>query len=76
MEEKVLNEVSLGSEGGVKLSIEGGKLKLEVVYDSKGLDGSIGLMLDPDYFIDKLAEAIPGKIDDAILNILKAALKG
>jgi hypothetical protein len=76
MEEKVLNEMALGSEGGVKLVVADGKLKLEVKYDSKGLDGVVGLELDPDYFIDKLAEAIPGKVDDAILNILKAALKG
>lgn len=65
----------LGAEGSVKLVIEQGKIKLVVAYDSKGLDGSVALAVDSDYFIDELAKKIPGQIDDMIFAVLKSALK-
>ncbi len=65
----------LGAEGKVKVVVEGGKLKLVVDYDSKGLDGKVELAVDSDYLIDELAKKIPGQIDDAIFAILKASLK-
>lgn len=65
----------LGAEGKVKLVVEGGKLKLVVEYDSKGMDGSVSMSVDSDYFIDELAAKIPGQIDDAIFAVLKSALK-
>lgn len=65
----------LGSEGNVKLVIGGGKLKLVAEYDSKGLDGSVSLAVDSDYFIDELAAKIPGQIDDLVFGVLKQALK-
>lgn len=65
----------LGTEGEVALVLSGGKLSLVAKYDSKGLDGEVKLSVDSDYFIDELKAKIPGQIDDAILEILKAALK-
>jgi len=65
----------LGPEAKVKAVISGGKISLSVVYDSKGLDGKVELSADSDYFIDELAKAIPGVIDDAIFAVLKQALK-
>lgn len=65
----------LGAEGEALLLIEGGKLSLVAKYDSKGLDGEIKLSVDSDYFVDQLAAKIPGQLDDAILAVLKAALK-
>lgn len=65
----------LGAEGEVKLELSGGKLSLLVNYDSKGLDGQVKLSVDSDYFIDELKTKIPGQIDDAILEVLKVALK-
>jgi len=73
--EKELLEQKLGAEGTLEIKLEDGKLKLVVGYDGKGAGASVGLHLAPDYFLDKLAAAIPGGIDDAIINILKAALK-
>jgi len=70
-----LAQKDLGSEGKLLLKLEGGKLMLSVVYDGKGVDGSVNISADSDYFMDKLAELIPGKVDDAIINILKVALK-
>lgn len=57
--------------GELKLKLEGGKLI--VMLDTKGVDVSVAL--EADYFIDKLAEVIPGEIDDAVFAILKGALK-
>jgi hypothetical protein len=73
--DKLLSEKELGSESLLKLEVVEGKLKLSVKYDGKGLDGELSLLLDPDYFADKLAEAVPGKIDDLLLDLLKKALK-
>lgn len=73
--DKVLTEKELGSEGSLKLEVVEGKVKLTLKYDSKGLDADLVLLLESEYFVDKLAEAIPGKIDDMILELLKTALK-
>jgi len=70
-----LHDQPLGSEGELKLELKEGKLLLHVNHNSKGMSAGLELNIDPDYFMDKLAEAIPGKIDDAILEMIKAALK-
>lgn len=75
MDSNLINK-ELGSEGNLSLKIEGGKLKLSLKYDSSGADAELSVLLEPDYFIDKLAGVIPGQIDDAIFAILKGALKG
>jgi hypothetical protein len=65
----------IGSEGNYKLEYltEQKKFKFSVGYDGKGVDGEISLYLEPDYFLDKLKEAIPGKVDDTVIDLLKAA---
>jgi hypothetical protein len=65
----------IGSEGQAKVEISGGKLSLVALFDSKGLDGEVKLSVDADYFMDELAKKIPGQLDDAVLAILKGALK-
>ena len=47
---------------------------LHLTLDSLGVDVSV--VVDSGYFLDKLAAAIPGTVDDAVLGMLKAALKG
>lgn len=74
--DKVLKETPIGSEGKLKIEVKEGKLLLALEYDGKGLDGQFGLALDPEYFVDLLAAAIPGQLDDALLALLKTALKG
>jgi len=64
----------VGGEGDVKVVLEGGKLKLVVGYDGKGVDGSLSVALDPKYFVDKLKAAIPGQIDDMLFDALLAML--
>ena len=58
---------------------EKGELKVEIlegdlVVKYEGLGGSVVMTAESGYFIDKLMEAIPGEIDDAVLNIIKGAL--
>lgn len=57
--------------GELKLELKDGKIAL--VLDTKGVD--VAVSVDSDYFLDKLAEVIPGEIDDAVFGMLKAALK-
>jgi hypothetical protein len=64
-----------GSELQYEVKVLAGKVVLSVGYTGKGGTLTVAGQLDPDTFIDKLAEAIPGKIDDAVLGMLKAALK-
>lgn len=73
--DKVLTEKELGSEGALKIEVVEGKVKLTLKYDSKGLDANLDLLLESEYFIQKLADAIPGQIDDVLLDLLKKALK-
>ena len=69
------HNVELGSETGLKISFVEGKLALSVNYDGKGVDGSLALKADPVYFLEKIAEAIPGEVDDKILAAFKALIQ-
>lgn len=70
-----LVNVPVGAESKVKVFVAGGKLGLSAVMDTKGVDASVSLSADAEYFIDELAKLIPGVIDDAVLAIVKQALK-
>lgn len=65
----------LGPEAKAKVEISGGKLSLSADLDSKGLDAGLKISVDTDYFFDKLAEKIPGVVDDAVIAILKQAVR-
>jgi hypothetical protein len=57
------------------IELENGKIKLTFVYDSKGLDVETSIFLETDYLLDKIANIIPGKIDDVVISLIKKALK-
>lgn len=67
--------IAIGAEGSLDLKLEGGKLVIvgKHVHASGEIDLSISE--DAGYFLDKLAALIPGQIDDAVIAIIKAALK-
>lgn len=65
----------LGSEVDLELSFKEGKAVIAVKYDGKGADATVSIALESGYFLDKLAEAIPGDLDDAVLDMLKGLLK-
>lgn len=70
-----LVEKDLGKELKLKLDFTSGKLQLGVILDSEGVDVGVNVAVDSDYFLDLLADAIPGEVDDAIIEMLKAAFK-
>jgi hypothetical protein len=65
----------IGAEAKYSLAMEDGKLALSVVYDGVEADAELKVKLEVGLFIDKLKDLIPGKIDDAIFELLKGALK-
>lgn len=70
-----LVQKDIGGEGELVLKIKDGNLLISVMHDGKGSGGGLEYVVKTDYFLDKLAALIPGQIDDAIINIMKAALK-
>jgi hypothetical protein len=65
---------ALSPEASWELDLKGGKLLLSVKYAGQGGGADLALTLDSAYFLDKLAEKIPGQIDDAVFSLLKAAI--
>lgn len=72
-EEKKLGEFEISKESSVDVEYKDGKLRLSAAYDGKGAEVGLYIDVEPDYFLDKLAEVIPGQIDDKIIALLKAA---
>jgi hypothetical protein len=73
--EQTLIEKELGKDGSLKLELVNGDINFTILYSVDGVAGNVGIVISSDVLLDKLAELIPGKVDDAIFNILKAALK-
>lgn len=67
--------VDLGKEVDFEIKLDEGKVKLTFGADTKGVDAGVYVDLDPAYFLDKLADAIPGEVDDAVFEALKGMLK-
>lgn len=63
----------IGASGKYDLDLIDNKLKLSISYDGPGVDGGAFVIVDPADLLDKLADAIPGEIDDAVINALKGA---
>jgi hypothetical protein len=76
MAEKELADGEIGKEGMYDLKLADGVLCFMIGMDTKGVDASFEVKMDAGYFIDKLKAVIPGEIDDAVLEMLKVALKG
>jgi len=70
-----LHEGELGNEGNLKVELKEGNLVVSVSYDGHQADASVSIVVDSGALLDKLKEAIPGDIDDAVIDIIKAALK-
>ena len=73
--EKDIVEGKLGSVGEYDLEFKEGKLKFILKAGHSGVNGVIGIEVDSDAVLDAIAKANPSQIDDAILAVIKAALK-
>lgn len=69
MEKPISNEVDF------EIDVKEGKVVLAVKYDGKGADAKVEVALEAEYFLDKLAEALPGELDDLVIAAIKGALK-
>jgi hypothetical protein len=74
MEDKEFAQGNLGQVGKYDVAFKDGALVIEV--DANVPVGSAGLLVkvDASKVLDAIAAAIPGKVDDAIIGIIKAAL--
>ena len=70
-----LADVHLSKELEMKISVSAGSVDLSLVYSGAQATATMGVKLSVDAFLSQLEAAIPGKLDDAVIEILKAALK-
>ncbi len=75
MEDTMEKAIIDGKEFDMKLVISGGLVKIVGDYVGSGGAAKLEAGISVDYFIDELKAKIPGQIDDAVLEIVKAALK-
>lgn len=69
-----LVEGKLGTVGDYELAVSSGKLVVTINVKHGVIASGLSLELDALAVLDVLAAAIPGTIDDAIINVAKAAL--
>lgn len=65
----------IGPEAHYDLKMENGLLKLAVDYKGAEVGAGASVSIEPGLFLDKLKGLIPGQIDDAVIELLKNALK-
>lgn len=63
-------ELKLFEEGEVKGELKDGKLV--ITYGGSAATAQVNVEMG--YLLDKLAEAIPGKVDDVIIGVIKNAI--
>lgn len=59
---------------GYDLELVEGKLQIKLSVGVEGVAASLVASIEPGHFLDKLKAVIPSQIDDAIIEVLKAAL--
>lgn len=64
-------EKDLYEKGEVSVKLQDGDIVIS--YEGKGASGTF--KIKGEYFLDLLKDAIPGQIDDTIIDIIKAAIK-
>lgn len=70
-----LLEKQLSPESKVKIEVLQGEILFTSDLDTEGVDAALRVAIDADYFLDELAKKIPGQIDDAVIQLMKQALK-
>lgn len=70
-----LVDQAVGTEGKLDVDVVGGMLVVTGKHVHASGEVSLVMKEDVGYFLDKLAAKIPGTVDDAIIGVIKAALK-
>ena len=74
-DEKNLVDVEISKEADFDIVWKDGKLGIVLSYDGKGVDAGAYANVEPDYFLEKLKKAIPGDVDDKVIDLLRAGMK-
>lgn len=74
MSESKAQQVLAGDDNW-SLDLSNGVLKLSAHLALEGVAAEAKVEVDAGVFIDKLKDLIPGKVDDAIFDVIKLALK-
>lgn len=64
----------IGSEGAYDLKIENGQVQISLAYSGAEMGASVSISMPIKAYLDKLASAIPGEIDDAVIKALESAM--
>lgn len=77
MEKELAGGLIAGKEEAkYKVEFKEGKLVADVSYSDHGLSGVVQLSLDAEFVLLALKKAIPGSIDDVVLDAAIKLLKG
>lgn len=67
--------IEISSEAKALVEVKEGKVILSAKYDGKQADAEVKVAIEVDILIDALVAKTDNKIDDAVAQVLKAALK-
>jgi hypothetical protein len=73
--EKELAVGEISPEAKYVIEFKNGELEAHVEYQGKFAGASVKVSLPAEAIIDAIKAAIPGKVDDVILDIIKNAVK-
>lgn len=74
--EKDIVDGKFGEVGQYDIEFKGGYLQAKVGAKTEfGVEADLVIKVGADAVIDAIAKAIPGQVDDAILGVIKQALK-
>ena len=65
---------NLGTVGSYKVFFHQGKLVAQLQAAEAPFDGNLQLNIDANLVLDAIAKAVPGKIDDLLISMIKAEL--
>ncbi len=68
-------EKEISKEMDFSFKFEDGQVKIGLGYNGKGAGVEVVGSVSAEYFAQKLKDAIPGKIDDKLIDMLLAAIK-
>lgn len=66
--------IALGPETTAKMGFSAGKARIELAYAGKQATAGMFVEMTAKEYLDMLKAAIPGEVDDYIINALEAAM--
>jgi hypothetical protein len=72
--EAVISDGQIGPEAKYDVAFKGGKLVLSLDYQGKMAGAGVSVSVDANAVISAIEAAIPGKLDDAVLELLRGVL--